>query len=99
MSEYTITLEEGVDWTTNWRDEHPTLPRAFKIEKAEIDEIMSASGAEGMRTYLGVDDNNDYHLVIVAIDAQGNDILTHVYNHTSSCPPSCDTDSVLNTGS
>jgi len=99
MSNYTISLQDGIDWTTNWRDNHSGLVKAFKIDKDEIDEIFQDyPNAEGIRGYLGEDDNGNPKLVMVAVDSNGDDILTTVYDHASPCPNDCDTGSVLNNG-
>lgn len=98
MSNYTITLQEGIDWTTNFRNQNPGAVKAHLIEQAEINEIMAQPNAAGIRAYLGIDNSGNEKLVLVAVDASGNDILTNVYDHTSPCPPTCDVNSVLYTG-
>ena len=100
MSQYNITLQEGIEWTTQWRDEHPGLVKAFKIDKAEIQQIMIDNpGIAGIRCYLGLEgSSNEPKLIIVAVDSDGKDILENVYDHAGACPPTCDNSSVLCVG-
>jgi len=95
MSNYTITLQEGIDWTTNFRNQNPNSVKAYKIDQAEINEILAQPGAAGIRTYMGIDNSGNEKLVMVAVDANGNDILNNVYDHAEPCPPTCDPNSVL----
>lgn len=97
MSDYKITLAEGVTYTTAWRDEHPNLVKAFKVEKAAMTELFSDSNAVAFRAYLGYDGTKP-QLVMVGVDNEGKDILTNVYDHALPCPSDCDTNSVLNKG-
>ena len=98
MSNYTITLQEGIDWTTNFRNQNPNSVKAYKIDQAEINEILAQAGAAGIRAYMGIDNSGNEKLVMVAVDASGNDILNNVYDHTLPCPNHCDNNSVLCTG-
>jgi hypothetical protein len=98
MSDYTISLQTGIDYTTNWREAHPDEVKAFKSDKAEMLEILNIEGAEGVRSYMGLDDEGNAHLVMVAVDENGDDMLETIYDHTESCPTNCDVNSVLNTG-
>lgn len=98
MSEYDITLQEAIDYTTAWRGEHGSLIKAFKIDKAEIDEIFAADeSAVGIRAYLGLDGSAP-KLVLVGVDSEGKDILTKICDHCAPCPDACDSTSVLNNG-
>ena len=100
MAGYTITEEEAVTLTTEYRSNHTEQTRAFKIDKAEIDEIFAEHPtAMGVRAYLGQKPNaGALQMVMVATDAEGNDILDVFYDHTTPCPEECDTGSVLNNG-
>ena len=69
MSQYDITLQEAIDYTAAWRSEYGDLIKAFKIDKAEIDEIFEAEPeATGIRTYLGLNEGAP-KMVIVAVDS------------------------------
>jgi|GEM_PF-5162889 len=98
MEDHTIRKVEAVALTTAYRNNHEGQTRAFKIDKAEIDEIFAAHpAATGMRVYLG-EDFTGLRLVMVATAAEGNDILDTFYDHSVRCPEVCDTSSILNNG-
>ncbi|MFT6166571.1 MAG: hypothetical protein ACJASF_001260 [Vicingaceae bacterium] len=96
MADYTITETEAVSLTTEYRNTHEGQTRAFKIDKAEIDKIFAEhTSATGIRAYLG-EDATGLNLVMVATDAQGNDILDTFYDKTTTCPTNCGNPNVLN---
>jgi len=97
MSTYTISESEAIAITTNYRENHTDLVRAFKIDKAEIDLIFNDPNAAGIRTYLGKD-SNGLRLVMVGVDSNGDDILGTYYDHCDPCPSNCDNNSILNNG-
>ena len=94
MSDYKITLAEGVTYTTAWRTAHSDLVKGFKIDKAEVNEIFADENAVAMRAYLGYD-GTEPKIVIVGVDADGKDILSNVYDFCEPCPSTCDESSVL----
>lgn len=100
MSQYNITRQEAIDLTTDYRSAFgENAKRAFKIDKAEIDQVFEDNPiAEGVRVYMGGSSADEFRLVMVATDAEGNDILDSFYDHMSPCPSDCDTGSVLNNG-
>lgn len=63
------------------RDERPSLkpkldlPDAVYFDQTAINAVMSVRGAVGMRIYLGVTEKKALNLMLVAVDAGGNDIL------------------------
>ena len=96
MANYTITETDAVSLTTEYRNNHEGQTRAFKIDKAEMDEIFAENpSAKGIRAYLG-EDATGLNLVMVATDAQGNDILDTFYYKTTTCPANCGNPKVLN---
>ena len=100
MSNYTIERQEAIELTTEYRNAFgENAIRAFKIDKAEIDEIFAENpSAKGIRAYMGGGTTDTFNLVMVAVDADGNDILDNFYDHADKCPISCDTTSILNNG-
>jgi len=102
MSQYTITRQEAIDYTTAWRNDNDLSIKAFKMDKAEMEQIFEDNPtATGVRSYLAIKEDSgekEYKLVMVATDSEGNDILDSFYDHTVACPPTCDSESVLNTG-
>ena len=65
-----ITLQEGIDWTTNWRqNKGDRNVRAFLIPAQDLEgvlqEMSGQTGDKYVRAYIGVDDTNTDKLVIV----------------------------------
>lgn len=71
------------------------------IKKEYVEEVKTFFKYQKMRAYMGIDETSA-HLYIVAVDDEGNDIIptdSHghefVYDLTTPCPNSCDTNSPL----
>lgn len=97
MSQYEIPINEAITLTTTYRNNHPDKTRAFKIDKAEIEEIFANSEAISIRSYLG-EDATGLRLIMVGVNSSGKDILTTCFDHTVTCPEVCDETSELNIG-
>lgn len=78
---------------------------AFLGEK-KILRLLSQDGAIGIRTYLGIDTQGNPQLFMVALDAEGNEILRAenptpeqkdglILDDNRWCPPLCDPPGVL----
>ena len=104
-----LDLQTAVDWTTAWRAAHATTPgyiKAFLVDLSEVNEIMAETGAASIRVYFGLDGTTE-KLILVGVDANGNDIINPEVNHlrksgtydfNTPCPPVCGIDSPLMTG-
>jgi hypothetical protein len=97
-----IPLSTAVTWVDNWRnadshnlvDAHGNVIKGFWIPSADLSETLAESGAESARSYIGIDENNEFHLLIVGVDGDGNDMTDEeagqfVYDLTRPCPPMC----------
>ena len=72
-----ITLDEGVELTSRFKNNHPTgTKRAFLIHKDDLTELLAQDHANGIRVYLGEKENRELTIVAVATDNEGNDIQT-----------------------
>jgi hypothetical protein len=96
-STYLIPLQTAVNWTTAWRSANPNAIKAFKINIDEVNDILKEVNVNAIRVYFGID-NGVEKLVLVAVDANGNDIIDptvngHVisgtYDFNEPCPPIC----------
>ena len=98
----TIPVATAAIWTARWRASNRELPvNGFLIPGADLTEVLAERGVVNVRTYMGIDDEGQYHLLIVGVDAAGNDMVDedlgqYVYDFTSPCPPMCGAPSVLN---
>lgn len=114
----TITESTAVDYTTNYRDyiskidPSPDYIRAFLIPMSDMINLsdFQYQNCPNVRAYLGMAKPGDIttlKLVIVPVDAKGNDVLSitppgdgaadqsAIYDFTSPCPQACDVDSPL----
>jgi hypothetical protein len=105
-STYLIPLQTSVNWTSAWRSANPNSIKAFKIDMQEVNDMLREVGVSSIRAYFGLD-NGIEKLVLVAVDANGNDIINptvdgHIisgtYDFSQPCPPTCDPSSPLVTG-
>lgn len=53
------------------------MPRAELFNRDAIAALLNQAGAKGVRIYLGEDDAGLVRLILVAVDAKGNDITGH----------------------
>jgi hypothetical protein len=74
-----------------------TKAHAFGLDK--LNELTSQTGCVGIRAWYGMDVNNRAQLYLVAIDSNGDDILTtgneKVLDQSIPCPTSCPTTTSL----
>ncbi len=105
-SPYLIPLQTAVNWTTAWRSANPNTVKAFKVNIDEINDMLKETGTNSVRLYFGLD-NGVEKLALVAVDANGNDIInptwqgqqiSGTYDFCDPCPPTCDRNSPLLTG-
>ena len=72
-----ITLQEAINWTTNWRSAPSTSARAFLIPiqdlQGAIAEIQGQTDSPMARAYLGID-NGVEKLVIVGTQKDRNGV-------------------------
>jgi len=107
----TIDLPTAQAWARKWRQEEGTYNahtdvHAFFIPLIDINQIL-AEGVDGIRAYLGVDDDNVEKLMLVGTrwneEMQTQDDMLpdardvgRIYDFTQPCPPYCGYNSSLN---
>lgn len=110
MPNHEISLAEAIEMTTRYRANRPDnfpISETFAIEA--ISKLMSAEGCSGIRIYYGMKEDLEAHAILVAVNAEGEDILPLTGNGSSlessnpliledaiRCPPDCPKASVLN---
>jgi hypothetical protein len=93
-----ISLEDAAKITANFRQAFPTAVIANAYGKRQMQELLEQENCEGFRIYNGIDDEGSQQLIIVGVDASGNDLYEGVLiDHTQPCPSICSTANVLNT--
>ncbi|HKV76030.1 MAG TPA: hypothetical protein VJN95_16050 [Gemmatimonadales bacterium] len=93
--DHRITIDEGAAHTRRFREVNPgtKTPKAGMFWRSGgLDELMAQKGCAGLRVYFGRDTAGAGHLVLVAVDAQGDDLSTGtVLEQELPCPPFCST--------
>lgn len=106
QSSYLIPLQTAVNWTTAWRGANSNSIKAFKINIDEVNDMLKETGTSSIRLYFGLD-NGVEKLALVAVNANGQDIInptvngqmiSGTYDFCDPCPPTCDPSSPLITG-
>jgi hypothetical protein len=100
MSQNTITLAQAQQWAQNWRNNPDTAVIAFLIPEVDLTQVIAERETVNVRTYLGIDDLGNSKLLIVGVDASGNDLIDdakgqYIYDMTTACQPLCDVNSPL----
>lgn len=95
----TITLEQAQQWAENWNKHKLAFfakrdLKAFAIPRQVIEDVSSDPEVVHVRTYFGLDDELNPHLIVVGTNADGNDLIDeargqHIYNFAISCPTYC----------
>jgi hypothetical protein len=96
-----ITLTEGAALTAAYRSANPSGTKGHFFGKNKISALLVQTGTKGLRIYYGIDSaTGKQELVVVATDANGDDILASsgplVLDRSVACPPNCGTSNSLN---
>lgn len=96
--DHRIALDAAAALTRRFRDQNPGAVRAGMFPRDVFDRILAQKGCAGIRMYYGRDDKGEQALVLVGVDANGNDMTTgELDDFQFPCPPFCDDGgSVLN---
>ena len=99
MSDFKITLEDAIKWITNWRNNLPNEPaKAHLIQKQALLDVMEPSDVVAVRAYMAIDDDGVQKVVLVGVDANGQDLIddNHILvDKSKPCPPDCGVESQL----
>ena len=93
-----ITLSEGSTMTADYRATisiGDTI--ALAVGKNLLNSILQQSGCMGIRMYFALDEDGNKQLVLVGVDANGDDMTAGVIvDKLVPCPKSCSTKNALN---
>ena len=110
--QHSISLAEAIQLTTRFQSNRPEdMPICETFEKTSVLAMLAVAGAEKFRIYYGEKENGEVCAVLVAADADGNDILPPltvgakdteeddalILEDSYRCPYACPPESVLNT--
>ena len=72
------------------------LTKSCAMDKSAYQQLLAQPGVEKVRTYFGLDSSNRLSIVVVGVDAQGDDITNGVILGDSKyCPNFCPSNSPL----
>lgn len=93
-----VTLSDASRWTANYRNTiQPGDTIAFATGKEKLIELLTQDECLGARIYYGIGDDGEKNLVIVGVDANGDDIETGlIMEHLFPCPRLCSKQNNLN---
>lgn len=101
--DHSITLDAAAKLTKKYRSIGNIIPSLGVVIKGEffgknaLVEILNQNGCVGLRMYYGADDLLVPHMVVVGVDANGDDQVTgHIADMSVLCPPTCGTANKLN---
>lgn len=70
-----LDLTIAKSWTANYRAKNPDEIRAHFFGTEIIEQILAEAGCVGIRMYYALDENGEKKLLLVGVDADGNDLL------------------------
>ncbi len=88
-----ISLQTAINLTTSYRASvSASAVKAVYFSSSVLQSVTNQAGAVGARFYYGRKPDGTLVLVIVGVDANGQDILTGtIIDDGFPCPPFCDT--------
>jgi len=98
QKDHTITLDQATSYVENFRFS-PTAPsiKALYFGREAFDKILAQSGVVGIRCYYAKNPDGTDGLVLVGVDAQGNDLMDGPFQDAGfPCPPFCGAPTPLN---
>lgn len=88
-------------WTSRWQSNQKAWMAAinnsinyFGMPLSDLSSVLETRGAVSSRFYLGLTTQDSIHLVVVGVDAQGNNMLDNskdqfAYDVSLPCPTAC----------
>ncbi|RMG41185.1 MAG: hypothetical protein D6732_02735, partial [Methanobacteriota archaeon] len=98
---HSIPLDEAAAMTKRYRDKVGDEARLGGLFAREaFDRILSQEGCVGIRFYYAEDQDGNMELILVGVDANGNDMeYGELAERIINCPPFCGWENVLNSDS
>lgn len=83
-----ITIDKAKNLVDAYRDSFPNRVKGLFLGKDILEDLLNQQGAEGIRVYLG-EENNDFTIVCVAADENEDDIIGKIADSAVPCPTNC----------
>lgn len=111
MNNHEISLLQAIDLTTRFRANQPAnMPVCETFEIADLNQLAAVTGCAYLRIYYGMKEDMSIHAVLVAVNADNEDILPSQTGSSTAtetgdpviledgyrCPPDCPPKSPLN---
>ena len=75
-NKHEISLQTAIEMTTRYRSGRPAgYPKSEAFEMDAIKKLMTTENAAFLRIYYGKSAEGSLHVILVAADADGNDLL------------------------
>lgn len=104
-----ISLQKAIDMTTLYRANKPAnFPLSETFDRDAIERLLSTDGCTSVRIYYGMQENMDVDAILVAANADNEDILPNTTSASTTgtdgviledglrCPEACPPTSPLN---
>ncbi len=92
-----VTLERGKQSITDYQLKNPGSIKARFFGKDALQNLLNVEGAVGIRMYFGIDPlTQENELILIAADAEGNDIEGLILDMSKPCPNYCPSNSPFN---
>ena len=76
LNNHEISLQTAIDMTKRYRASRPAnFPICETFEKEVIQRILDTTDCASFRVYFGMKENQQVSVIMVAADADGNDLL------------------------
>ncbi len=96
----TLSLQTASKQTRAFRQTFPEATKAFYFGRHAIETLLSQPDVAGIRYYHGLDAEQNEHMVLIAVDALGNDMTDgDIFQRGFPCPPWCADYNALNSAS
>ena len=89
--DHSISLEDASKMTRNFQLQTASdqIIGGF-FGKDAVLAIISQEGAVGLRYYYGLDDEGTPHIILIGVEADGNDMIDGLLaERAAACPPHC----------
>jgi hypothetical protein len=99
----TISLATAQEWANRWRSNPNNTVNSHLVLRINITQLMAQKDTVDIRVYHGVDSEGLNKLMLVGVDANGNDLIDEsnghfIFDFNKPCPPYCpSSDNLLNT--
>ena len=94
--DHKISLAEASELTKQHRKDHKEMGHGGFFHREAFDDLLKQPGCAGIRIYRGKAEKGTHHFVMVAVSAEGKDMVEGaVMEKCDPCPPFCDETSPL----